>query len=36
MWRYAVGAAIVALLALWAADLFFVFDPRFPVPVGAR
>jgi hypothetical protein len=36
MWKYAVIAVIVALLGLWAADLFFVFDPRMPVPAGAH
>jgi hypothetical protein len=37
MWKYrAIIAAIFAILALWAADLFFVFDPQVRWPDGAH
>jgi hypothetical protein len=37
MWKYrAIIAAIFAILALWVADLFFVFDPHVRWPDGAH
>jgi hypothetical protein len=37
MWKYAtIITAICAMLALWAADSFFVFDPHVRRPDGAH
>jgi hypothetical protein len=37
MWKYAIIiTAIRAILALWAADSFFVFDPHVRWPDGAH